>query len=272
MTYKTLSTLILCLIFLVPVSSQIKLKAYSQKNEKEYKFLADNDEYCPVSIKVDFTLNNMTSSNGNHKIFVVPPRTKGFLISKLKRIKSGKYSFRFKTKYNYGNHLDVIIDSDFVYSLPYKKGDVFKLSQGYYGKRTHQNKNALDFSMPIGTDIYAARGGVVVKVVESNDKTCFKKECAKFNNVITIYHKDGTFSSYAHIDTNGALVGIGEIIEKGQLIAKSGNIGYSSGPHLHFEVYNQKMGKREAIKTKFKINDGKESVYLVEKEIYTRNY
>ena len=214
----------------------------------------------------------MVSLEGNHKVFVIPARTKKHLISELRSLKRGKYSYRSKTKFNYGNHLKTTEDTTYIYDLPFAKEKSFRLSQGYNGTRTHQNTKALDFSMPIGTDVYAAREGVVVKVVETNTKTCYKKECAKYNNLILIFHTDGTFASYAHINTNGSLVKVGQKIVKGQLIAKSGNIGWSSGPHLHFSVFNQKIKKRETLKTKFKVNDGTEIIYLKEKETYSKNY
>jgi murein DD-endopeptidase MepM/ murein hydrolase activator NlpD len=252
--------------------SQIKLKTYGGKIEKGYKFLADNDEFCPVSVMVKFTLKNMKSSNGNNKIFVIPARTKGFLISELNYINKGRYSYGSKTSFNYGNHLESKQDTSFVYSLPFDKNKKFKIEQGYNGSRTHQNENSLDFSMPINTNIYAVRSGIVIKVVEHNTKTCYSRECSKFNNKLLVYHKDGTFSSYAHINTNGVLVNVGEEIKEGQLIAKSGNIGWSSGPHLHFVVFNQKIGERETLKTKFKVNNGNKTKYLKEKETYFRNY
>lgn len=252
--------------------SQIKLKTYANKIEKGYEFLADNDEYCPVSIKVDFTLNNMESSEGNNKVFVVPARTKGFLLSKLTYVKRGRYGYGSKTRFNYGNHFNSKADTSFVYNLPFEKDRLFKLYQGYNGSFSHQNENSLDFTMPINTDIYAARDGVVVKVVENNNKTCPTKECVKYNNLILIYHSDGTFSEYVHLKQNGALVNVGDKVKKGQLIGKSGNVGFSTGPHLHFVVFNQKIGGRETLKTKFKINDGEDSVYLEEKQKYKRTY
>lgn len=272
----TNSTVVRIILLLCLVTSslygQIKLKTYSEKIEKGFKFLADNNEYCPVSVKVDLVLNNMSSSKGNHKIFVIPPRVKNYLITKLKMRNPGRYSYRTSTRFNFGNSLKEAYDKDYVYNLPYKNKSAFKLHQGYNGRSTHQNKNALDFSMPIGTPIHAAWEGEVVRVVEKNTLTCYQKECAKYNNLILIYHADGTFSNYLHIDTNGAIVEVGETVAKGQLIAKSGNIGWSSGPHLHFEVFQQNIGKRTTLKTKFKINEASEAIYLKEKEKYTRNY
>jgi len=272
MTYKTFFALILCAFFLLPISSQIKLKAYPQKVDKGYEIFADNDEFCPVSVKLSLKLNNMTSSKGNNKVFVIPARTKGWLITKLKVKKKGKYGYKYSTRYNYGNHLKNDLNKEYVYDLPFSKNQKIKVYQGYNGNFSHQNENALDFTMPVGTDIYVSREGIVVKVVEKNSKRCGERKCTKYNNLILIYHNDGTFSEYVHLKKNGALVEVGDKVKKGQLIAKSGNVGFSTGPHLHFVVFHQKIEKRETIKTKFKINDGKKSVHLVEKETYFRDY
>ncbi|WP_452230356.1 MULTISPECIES: M23 family metallopeptidase [unclassified Lacinutrix] len=253
--------------------SQMDVKTHLKNIENGYEFYADNNEVVPVSIKVSFTLKNLKSSEGNDKIFLLPANTKNIKLTTLSTIKNGKYGVSSETWYNHGDHFLTEYDKDYEYNLPFEKGGSHSLSQGYNGHFSHQNKNQLDFTMPIGTKILAVRDGVVVKVVDSNTKNCSTQECEKFNNYIIIYHKDGTFSEYAHINTKGAKVKAGDIIEQGQFIAESGNIGWSSGPHLHFSVYLQRIdGKRESVKTKFKLEDGLKSGYLVEKEKYTRNY
>ena len=126
--------------------------------------------------------------------------------------------------------------------------------------------------MPIGTKITAIRGGIVVKVVETNNKNCGKEVCKKYNNLIVIYHSDGTFAEYTHIKQNGSVVEVGDKIIKGQLIGYSGNVGWSTGPHLHLLVFLQRLNKRTTLKTKFLIGNGERKVYLKEKNEYSRNY
>ncbi|MDT0553759.1 M23 family metallopeptidase [Urechidicola vernalis] len=144
--------------------------------------------------------------------------------------------------------------------------------QGYNGSFSHQNENSLDFSMPIGTEILAIRDGVVVKVVEKNDINCSTIDCIKFNNVILVYHSDGTFAEYVHIKQNGSEVKVGEKVSQGQLIGYSGNVGYSSTPHLHVSVFKHTIKEKITLKTKFKINNGEIVDKLIERKEYSRNY
>ena len=127
-------------------------------------------------------------------------------------------------------------------------------------------------TMPIGTPITAVRDGIVIRLVENNTQNCPREECGKFNNYLIIYHSDGTFAEYTHLKKNGVLVNAGDKVKQGQVIASSGNTGYSSGPHLHLMVFLDKTKKRETLPTKFKIGDGNTSIFLKEKETYTREY
>ena len=263
---------VLFLIFSISCFSQIKKNVYHEKTENGYKVLADNDEFCPISILIDFELTNLSSSNGNHKIFVVPAKTKGFVITTLQQVKPNSGGgFKTKSKANYGDST-LTAPADYNYSLPFQKGNSFSIFQGYNGSFSHQNENSLDFTMPIGTSILVARDGIVVKVVENNNQNCADRSCAAFNNYILLYHNDGTFSQYVHLKQNGAVVEEGDSVKENDLIGYSGNVGWSNGPHLHFMVFIQHIDKPETLKTKFKINDGKESAILKEKTEYIRNY
>ncbi|AXT60723.1 M23 family peptidase [Aquimarina sp. AD10] len=269
---KNTILIILSLCSLI-VFSQDNFKLYYEETDDGFVILADNDEYSPVSAKMNFTLENLKSSNGNNKVFVVPAMTKRHIITNLsvidrkKRVKLG-----YESVYNHGDHNQKEYDKDFNYYLPYGKGNTFWLSQGYNGATSHKNENALDFKMPMGTKIYAARGGVVIDVEESNSKSCTTPECAKLNNFILVYHSDGTFAEYTHIQKGGAKVTVGDQVKIGQLIGYSGDVGWATGPHLHFIVFLQELKDRVTLKTKFLIDTGKKAILLSEKEQYTRAY
>lgn len=254
--------------------SQLNIKTYYEKLEGNTVFYADNNEPCTVSIKIKLQLENLHSSAGNEKILVLPANTKRIKLTVLTKInKEKKYKVSGNTQYNYGDHFQKDWNTEFAYTLPFQKGESYRLCQGYNGNFSHQNKNQLDFTMPLNTKITAVRDGVVIKVVDINNKHCNTQECEKYNNLIYVYHNDGTIAEYVHIKRNGAKVIVGAKVKQGQIIAESGNVGWSSGPHLHFSVFLQRLGgKREYLKTKFKLDEGLKMDYLIEKENYTRNY
>lgn len=264
--------LLLVFIFLSLYSNaEENYKIYYEEAEYGYDIFVDNNHFCPISIKVNFSTTNLSIEKGNDKIYIIEPNKKRKLITKLIVVNKRKgYKFSYKYSKNIGNVTQEIYDEGFEYLLPFETGKSFLVFQGYNGSFSHQNKNALDFSMPIGTKITAIRSGIVVKIVKKNNKNCDKKECAKYNNYIIIYHKDGTFAEYTHIKKNGAKVKIGDIVKQGQTIGFSGNVGWSNGPHLHLVVYLQKMKSRKTLKTKF-ITAKNISTILKEKESYKRN-
>jgi len=257
----------------VQTFAQLNVKTYYENVEHGSIFYVDNNESCPVSIKINLKLENMSSSNGNNEIFIVPASTKRFKLTTLKQInKKKKYRAGGSTKYNYGDHFLKAYDSLFVYNLPFSKGESYILCQGYNGSFSHQDKNQLDFKMPIGTKIAATRDGLVIKVVDVFNKNCGTQDCEKYNNLIYIYHKDGTIAEYLHLKRKSAKVRVGDQVKQGQTIAESGNVGWSTGPHLHFSVFLQRLGgKRDYIKTKFKLGNREKKGYLIEKEKYFRN-
>lgn len=105
-----------------------------------------------------------------------------------------------------------------------------KLTSGY-GWRWGRMHKGVDIAAPIGTPIMAAAPGVVVKAGWSS---------GGYGNLVDIQHKDGTLTRYAH--NKRLLVQAGEVVQQGQQISEMGNSGFSTGPHLHFEV--RPMGKK----------------------------
>lgn len=92
------------------------------------------------------------------------------------------------------------------------------------GPRWGRQHAGLDIAAPVGTLVVAAEDGVV-KLAEKQ---------GGFGNLIEIDHGNGIYTRYAHLQ--GMFVKDSELVRKGQAIGLSGNTGFSTGPHLHFEV------------------------------------
>lgn len=132
------------------------------------------------------------------------------------------------------------------YRVPFAVAAAFPVSQAYPEAITHttpDSRHAVDITMPVGTDIHAARGGVVFEVASTNFRGGVDPANAAAANLVRILHADGTFAVYAHLNWNTIRVQPGDVVQRGQYIADSGNTGFTSGPHLHFAVQrNRGMG------------------------------
>ncbi len=135
--------------------------------------------------------------------------------------------------------VDADHDDEYLYRLPYGDDASFPIIQGYSAKLSHRGPEqfTLDFGMPVGTPVHAARDGVVVLLEDSYDLGCGDEECGQFANFVVVLHSDGTTGEYFHLAQGSARVELGERVQRGQLLALSGNTGYSTAPHLHFGVY-----------------------------------
>ncbi len=150
-------------------------------------------------------------------------------------------------------------DDDHLYSFPYAAGRSYRIVQGFGSRFSHRGREefAVDFDMPVGTPVHAARDGVVARVVESNDRGCWDTECGRWANYIVILHSDGTTGEYYHLQRDGAVVGVGDTVRRGQAIGLSGNTGHTTMPHLHFAVYRAiSWGNTQSIPIRFKSADG----------------
>ena len=169
--------------------------------------------------------------------------------------------------FSYSTSVTRNIDN-YEYELPFQKGSKYRVVQGYGGLFTHQYIAALDFGMPIGTPVYAARGGIIYSYKDDSDEGGIFSKYKNKANYIIIKHDDGSFGCYWHLKKNGVVVKAGHV-SQGQQIGFSGATGQVFRPHLHFSVkriLNYQMNS--FVKTKFRTTGG---VILLEKgETYER--
>ncbi len=165
------------------------------------------------------------------------------------------------------------------YILPYPVDEQFNVVKGNCAQFGHNIgefgdlRYTYDFAMPLGTEILAARAGVVVSIVESfTDGNATPLEA----NYVSIQHEDGTFAQYVHIAENSVPLTIGQNVAQGMVIALSGDSGVTSAPKLHFEVINspfegcvptEEIGDCQSIPVTFK-NADPQTGALIEDQIY----
>lgn len=150
----------------------------------------------------------------------------------------------------------LVDDTSYVYSLPYRPGESYRMIQGYFSSFSHRERAALDFKMKRGTVICAARGGVVIRVKEDGERGGWNRKYRPDGNNIVIEHEDGSRAGYWHLQKDGALVNVGDTVVQGQEIALSGKTGYAALPHLHFMVWKSGPDGWQQIPTRFQTRKG----------------
>lgn len=126
--------------------------------------------------------------------------------------------------------LSIVLAGEPPFQLPWPATEVHNINGGYsYGcgpTHTGADLDAIDFALASQSDVSATAAGTVIESAGMR---------AGYGIYVVIAHGNGFTSRYAHLDES--LVSVGQAVKQGQLIAKSGNTGNSSGPHLHWVVY-----------------------------------
>ncbi|MBQ7007096.1 MAG: peptidoglycan DD-metalloendopeptidase family protein, partial [Oscillospiraceae bacterium] len=118
-------------------------------------------------------------------------------------------------------HLPVLEVGKYVFPFDMTNESI-RVSRGYVGQ--YPKHDGIDFSGPFGTEIFASADGKVIKSEESTTGD---------GNHVVIEHANGYYTLYAHCSE--LLVKEGDEVKQGDVIAKIGCTGNSTGNHLHFE-------------------------------------
>ena len=138
------------------------------------------------------------------------------------------------------------------YVVPLLSSDEIVISQGWNGPWSHKqlpgqdSRFAIDFALPTGNPVKAARGGIVVATLD-NSTVFYDGEDPEIGlnlpvgstNLLAIVHPDETIATYVHFKKGGIFVREGQRIERGQLLGLTGLSGWiGKKPHIHFQVNN----------------------------------
>jgi len=221
------------------------------------EFVAHNEFHAPVEVRLEFVEITGVSFPDPDQIlrWVIDPRSDQLLLDLevLEEVEAPYVEYRFEYMPGDPTASHQPVDS---YLAPFSAGRDFPITQAFPVAVTHQTFDsvyAVDIAMPVGTDVLAARDGVVFDVASDNFRGGLDmSRDGDSANIVRILHDDGTFSLYAHLNWNSIRVKPGDHVRAGQYIAASGNTGYTSGPHLHFSVQRNAGLTVESIPVVFK--------------------
>jgi murein DD-endopeptidase MepM/ murein hydrolase activator NlpD len=252
---RVMALMVLCLLpFSVAAGEQKLVKISAQKKESRTEFFIENLQHADVTVTIEMDLNNLSASAELPYTVTVPPRSKvnALTVTPIDSKQGSDWSY---TYYATWGNLTAKHDENHIYQLPYSAGMSFPVSQGFHGKYSHTGGDcySIDFKMPEGTPVHAARDGVVVGIKDDSTNGGSDKKFEWDANYVLIQHVDGTLGHYVHLQKNGCRVKLGQKVQAGDWIGRSGNTGHSTGPHLHFAVFKAQNGKqRETVPIKYR--------------------
>lgn len=233
------------LLYTSPAKPTSKIKLYNIKSNQGYTLFAKNAFYTPVEVGFISPISQKLISK------VIPARSSAALFESKK--KAPKLNYRWAL----GDPKSVA--DNYQYHAPFGSPKGHRITQGFNGKFSHTNdynKYAVDIAMDVGTYLTAVRAGIVIWVKDDYHMSGTTNYFLDKANGIQVLHDDGTFSSYAHILMDTALVKEGDKVALGDKLARSGSSGFSTGPHLHFSIIKNAGLKNIAIPFKFVDNKG----------------
>jgi len=236
-------------------SAKAMVQLTNRREGNIIRFFAENLEPVGVTATFELGLVNLKGNTSFPFTVTLPPRQKTEAFTLWPVQPESQWSYTVTNHYTLGDSR-AVHDTNYLYRLPYASGQAYRVTQAFHGGFSHTGGEqfAIDWRMPEGTPVLAARGGTVILIKDDSSAGGPDRRFENDANYVLVQHSDGTIGNYAHLMRRGVTVALGQAIQPGQLLGYSGNTGYSSGPHLHFSVFKPKNGKeRESIPIRFSV-------------------
>lgn len=211
-------------------------------SSRSVSYVARNDGPVPATVRIAFErLRNLRPSDPDTVVRIVDAG-EGVTLTRLWIVEPARrIGARPRVSIDLGDD-SAVHRPPRPYAMPFGGTEPRQLISGYGGAtHLHENRYSLDFGMPEGTPILAARDGVVAYVQDGFERGGLSPDLIERANMVAVGHADGTLASYGHL-RRGIPVAVGDTVRTGQLLGWSGSTGFSGRPHLHFHVGKRLMG------------------------------
>ncbi len=228
-------------------------------------YRAINREPVPATIVLQFRSPGNLQPGADQPIERVVPPGSELILARLNRIVHDR---SIATELSISIDLGASTteaDVNYLYSVPFGGDRARELIQGFGGDDSHlaSMRYSLDFAMPQGTPVLAARAGIVFYLQDGFTAGRADPDLLERANLVVVAHSDGTMASYGHL-RRGIRVSVGDTVRVGAWLGWSGATGYVGQPHLHFHVGKRMLGAPgRTIPIMLKGRDG----YLLELEV-----
>ena len=197
-------------------SQQKTIRVYSERNKKDKNVSFYYEKTKPGSyyLSVKFSELENTHTSDFHGVV---KRPSGFLFKMraLDKTESIKYAYSYSWIKGVPNPK---LDSTFIYSLPFKKGnEAYVYEQGYvketyFGNKRPDSWRSYSFRTKTTDTICSIRKGIVIDIVNKYEKDSLKKAFSTQRNRLIIEHEDGTIAYYKNLVKNSFLVKLGQTV------------------------------------------------------------
>jgi murein DD-endopeptidase MepM/ murein hydrolase activator NlpD len=204
---------VLCIVVFFIVYALPKLIQYKAMEAENEKFSADRTKIMELMHDLDRIeqMDRLIRKTLGSELELPPNQTNND--STLSKVKQQKIESNLSV--SYVDNIPSKYPVDGYITQKIQIGSLFK-NQNHYG---------IDIAVKEGEPIYASASGFVV----------FADWTYDFGNYIILYHGDDYFTVYGHNKIN--LVKVRDFVKRGDVIASAGSTGIASGPHLHFEIW-----------------------------------
>ena len=251
-----------------------EVRLFQRTGDAGISLIAQNTFYAPIQLAYRLSqMQNVSSSTPRDGFKTLPPRSESELLLVSKAVQNEELRFEYEFQFLPGEP-GAEHDPQQPYRLPFALSTTVAVSQAFPDVITHgdpSSQYAIDFVMPVGTHVFAARDGVVIEVASDffEHGTDLKADGPRAN-VVRVLHDDGTMSLYGHLNWNSIRVVPGQHVARGEYLADSGNTGFTTGPHLHFVVLRNRGGALVSVPIEF-AGPGGAPVTVRTRQRYTAN-